>query len=71
MTEHLLNKPVEEALQIAEIVERMIENGAEPDRADLAPLLLLASVAEFPARIPCAQLGWQTLRRALSSSESS
>jgi len=69
MTEHILNKTVDDAIEIAETTERMIETGSKPDRGDLQPLLFLAEIAQFPARIPCAQLGWQTVRRALSSPE--
>jgi len=69
MTEHLLDKTVDDAIEIAEITERMIETGSKPDRVYLKPLLFLAEIAQFSARIPCAQLGWQTVRRALSSPE--
>ncbi len=69
MTEHLLHKPVDDAVDIAKFVERMIETGSEPEQADMLPLLLLASIADFPARVPCAQLAWQTLRKALALPE--
>jgi hypothetical protein len=49
------------------------EGGTSPGLEDLAdlkrgPLAALIHVRQFPGRLRCATLGWETLRRALDSS---
>lgn len=47
-----------------EAFRRMLR-GQPPDEALLGDMVALQGVSRFPARVPCATLGWETLFQAL------
>jgi len=63
MTEYLKNKSVKEAQTIFDQFHQLVTTG-QCD-ADLGKLEALAGVNEFPARVKCATLAWQTLNAAI------
>lgn len=64
MTEALKGKSIGEAGHLFEQFRHMVMHGAEPDPA-LGKLEVLGGVREFPARVKCATLAWDTLQTAL------
>jgi len=65
MTDYLKGKTVTEANHIFHLFHAMVtEDDHEAEKA-LGKLSVLAGVHEFPARVKCATLAWQTLRAAL------
>jgi len=69
MTERIKGKPVAEALEIFGRFHHMLTEGApsEADEEALGKLAVFAGVREYPARVKCATLAWQTLKAALES----
>jgi nitrogen fixation NifU-like protein len=68
MTEALRHLPVKDARGLIEAVHELIVGGTVPPLLEdehYARLKALAGVHEFPARVKCATLAWQTLRAAL------
>lgn len=68
MTEAIMNKPVEEALEIAKDFRDMVK-GEEIDTTELGDLESLQGVCKFPARLKCATLAWQALEKAIHKEE--
>lgn len=64
MTEALKGKKISEARHVLEQFRHMVMNDVEDDSA-LGKLEVLAGVREFPARVKCATLAWDTLQIAL------
>lgn len=67
LTERLKGRTVEEAHEVFGRFHHMLTEG-EPTEADeelLGKLAVFRGVREFPARVKCATLAWQTLRAAL------
>jgi nitrogen fixation NifU-like protein len=66
LTDLLIGKPVDEALGILDaFVELMQGRGrVEPDEDVLEDGIAFAGVAQFPARIKCALLGWMAWKDA-------
>jgi nitrogen fixation protein NifU and related proteins len=66
MTELLLGKPVDEALQThAAFLELLQGRGTvEPDEDVLEDGVAFAGVAKYPARVKCALLGWMAWKDA-------
>lgn len=64
MTEALKGKKIDEAEHLFEQFRHMVMSDDEPDPA-LGKLDVLSGVREFPARVKCATLAWDTLRVAL------
>jgi nitrogen fixation protein NifU and related proteins len=64
MTDALKGKTIDEAEHLFEQFRCMVMNDAGPDPA-LGKLDVLAGVREFPARVKCATLAWDTLQLAL------
>jgi nitrogen fixation NifU-like protein len=60
--------PVDEALALFERVHTMLTVDPGPDDADpdVGALAALSGVREYPTRVKCASLAWQTLRGALT-----
>lgn len=68
MSEHLKGKTVEAAKQIFDTFHRLItESGYTLTDDSLGKLVILAGVAEYPARVKCATLAWHTLINALEN----
>jgi nitrogen fixation NifU-like protein len=62
---------VDGALELYERVHTMLTAFPEPDDAepDVGALAALSGVHEYPARVKCASLAWQTLRSALTDDQ--
>ena len=67
MTEAITGRTVSEARSLYRHFERLLKDPAgTPDRpGDHDQLAVLALIREFPSRVNCALLGWQTLEAAL------
>jgi nitrogen fixation NifU-like protein len=67
MTEAITGRTVSEARSLYRHFERLLKNPAgTPDQpGDHGQLAVLALIREFPSRVNCALLGWQTLDAAL------
>lgn len=67
MAEVLDARPLIEVEALGEEFRRMM-HGEEPEHADdLGDSMAFAGVAQFPARVKCALLGWMALRDALTT----
>ena len=66
MSDLVIGKTVEEALALhAEFTEMMHSMGsAEPDEDRLEDAVAFVGVAQFPARVKCALLGWSAFKDA-------
>ncbi|MDZ7958794.1 MAG: SUF system NifU family Fe-S cluster assembly protein [Aulosira sp. DedQUE10] len=69
MAGYIRGKSIGEALDMVESFRSMMQGGTEFPK-ELQKLNILKSVSNFPLRIKCATLGWNTLKAALESSES-
>ena len=71
MTERVKGLSVAEALQVFELFHHMltVENPTEAQLEELGKLGVFSGVREFPARVKCAMLAWQTLRRAVAEGD--
>ncbi len=66
MTEILIGKTKNEALDLCANFKRLITSGDAPC-VNLGKLLALASVKNFPSRVKCATLSWHTLEAAIKN----
>ena len=67
MTESIIGKRREEALQLLENIHAMVTGGST--LGSMGKLEVLAGVHEFPQRVKCATLAWHTLKAALENTE--
>ncbi|HEY7944669.1 MAG TPA: SUF system NifU family Fe-S cluster assembly protein [Casimicrobiaceae bacterium] len=65
MTEALKGRKIAEAERVFEQFHQMVTATDAAPHPSLGKLEVLAGVREFPARVKCATLAWQTLRAAL------
>ena len=65
MTEAIEGRPIGEIIEIVQALRGMMLEGEEPDEALLGDGVALEGVRQFPVRIKCAVLGWNTLRLGL------
>ncbi|MSR88703.1 MAG: SUF system NifU family Fe-S cluster assembly protein [Candidatus Margulisbacteria bacterium] len=66
MTELVLGKSVQEALQIKEaFLTLLMQDEAGTDRSLLGKLMVFEGVKKYPVRVKCATLIWRTLEAAL------
>ena len=65
MTDAVLGKTKEQALELAQIFSEMVQGQVDPRQDELGDGAFLAGVAKFPQRIKCATLGWNALKRAI------
>jgi len=67
MTELLVGRPVDEALEVFDAFHSMISSRGkvEGDEDVLDDAVALAGVSRYPARVKCALLGWMAFRDAL------
>jgi nitrogen fixation NifU-like protein len=63
MTEAVKGKTVDEALRLAEDFSSLM-TGDEPD-FEYEDILALSGVTKFPARIKCATLAWNALKKGI------
>lgn len=69
MTESVRNQTLTDANLLADQVQRMIAAPPGAPLEDLGPLTALAGVRQFPIRVKCASLPWQTLRAAVNAQD--
>jgi nitrogen fixation NifU-like protein len=67
MIQAIKGKTVEEAKALFQAFHALITEKQTGERAQalLGKLMILAGVAEYPSRVKCATLGWQTLMAVL------
>lgn len=68
MTEALMNKSVAESAALFSAFHQLITGRDDGDVALLGKLATFKGVREFPVRVKCATLCWQTLNAALTNS---
>lgn len=72
MTEIMIGKTVDEALDLVQTFEGMMRGETEfPDEDEYLDVLSMKGVAEFPVRVKCATLAWDTIKRGIKKYESS
>lgn len=69
MTDAVLGKTRDQALELAGIFSRMVQGQQEDEQENLGEAALLAGVAKFPQRIKCATLSWKALEKAIERSK--
>ncbi|MDQ0338217.1 nitrogen fixation NifU-like protein [Caldalkalibacillus uzonensis] len=70
MTEVIIGKPVEDALQLSAIFSDMMQGKPYDDETyDLGDIEALQGVSKFPARIKCATLAWKAMEKGLGKEE--
>jgi nitrogen fixation NifU-like protein len=71
MTQAIKGKPIDEALQMANMFSDMMQGkDIEVDEdLDLGDIEALQGVCKFPARIKCATLAWKAMEKALHEEE--
>ena len=65
MTEAIEGRPIGEIDEIIQALRGMMLEGEDPDEELLGDGIALEGVRQFPVRIKCAVLGWNTLRLGL------
>ena len=72
LTEEVIGQPVDKALEKLKAFETMItskgEDEGDPDL--IGDGVAFAGVAQYPARVKCALLGWEAFKAALSEADS-
>jgi len=66
LTDLVIGKPVDEAMEIEGEFLKLMQSAAEPDEDVLGDAVVFAGVAKYPARIKCALLGWMAWKDATS-----
>lgn len=68
MTDLVIGREVRDSMALFEDFRHMMEGQGqvEPDEDRLEDGIAFAGVAQFPARVKCAMLGWSALRDALA-----
>lgn len=71
MTEAVIGKTVQEALEIFKIYHAMIarHTGDEFAEEQLGKLAVFSGVCEYPSRVKCAILSWHTLKSGLENKQ--
>ena len=67
MTERVKGRTLVEAEELFGRLQRMMTSAAGDVDSDLGDLSALAGVRQFPVRMKCAMLPWQTLRAAVAA----
>ncbi|MBO4545991.1 MAG: SUF system NifU family Fe-S cluster assembly protein [Treponema sp.] len=68
MIDLILGKSADEATKLCEIFMRMITGSvSDQELEQLDEAAALQDIAKMPARVKCAELGWRTMKQALSS----
>ncbi|MNW65198.1 NifU-like protein [compost metagenome] len=68
MTEAVKGKTIEQALDLANRFSSLMQ-GEEVDFDDYEDLEALSGVNKFPARIKCATLAWNALRKGIDEED--
>ena len=69
MSEVLIGKTQEEAVNIAENYLNMLSNKEYDDNVDLEEAIAYSGVRKFPARVKCASIAWKAFEGTLEESE--
>ncbi len=70
MCELLEGKTIEEVKKLSELYQEMLKGEKEEkDLDELGDIVALSGVRKFSARIRCAMLGWEAVKRALDEYE--
>ena len=72
MTEKIKNKSVTEAKELIDQFSRMVKGSDKIDPETIEELDELAAfqgICEYPTRVKCAMLGWNTLKKAIESTQ--
>lgn len=71
MIQAIKGKTVQEAQALFQAFHSLVvdKQTEEPMQAVLGKLMILAGVAEYPSRVKCATLGWQTLMALLTGQQ--
>lgn len=71
MTDLVIGRSVEDSQALYDDFRAMLDDhsGTEPDEERLEDAIAFAGVAQFPARVKCALLGWAAFRDALIRAE--
>lgn len=67
MTDAIIGKPVEEALNLSKEFSQVVQGNETEDQNALGDAMMLSGVSKFPARIKCATLSWKALEKALAN----
>lgn len=67
MTDAVIGKTKEEALELAEIFSEMVQGKQDDQQKRLGEAALLAGVSKFPQRIKCSTLAWNALKKAINN----
>lgn len=65
MTQRLRGQTLDEALGQITQVENLMKNGLTSDMEGLEDLEALEGIRNYPARVSCALLGWETLKESV------
>jgi len=69
MTDAVLGKTKEEALELAEIFSKMVQGEKDDAQKRLGEASFLAGVSKFPQRIKCSTLAWNALKKAIENDD--
>lgn len=69
MTETVIEKTVDEALNLAENYLLMVMNKPYDESLDLEEAQVFTGVRQFPARIKCASIAWQAFKQTVTTKE--
>ena len=67
MTDAVVGKTKEEALELAEIFSKMVQGEKDDAQKRLGEASFLAGVSKFPQRIKCSTLAWNALKKAIEN----
>ena len=67
MTDAVVGKTKEEALELAEIFSKMVQGEKDDVQKRLGEASFLAGVSKFPQRIKCSTLAWNALKKAVEN----
>ncbi len=65
LSEIMIGKPIEEALNFAENFLNMVSNKDYDDTIDFEEAAVFSGVKQFPARIKCASIAWVAFKDTL------
>ncbi|MCR5046588.1 MAG: SUF system NifU family Fe-S cluster assembly protein [Treponema sp.] len=72
MIDLIVGKSEEEAKKLCDVFMKMITGSVtEEELESLDEAAALQDIAKMPARVKCAELGWRTMKQALSANASS
>jgi SUF system NifU family Fe-S assembly protein len=69
MSEVLIGKTVEEAVQMKDAYINMLSNKEYDETVELEDAIVYSGVRKFPARVKCASIAWKAFEGTLEESE--